>query len=113
MKRFIASILMMLAVGIIMQGSANAEVRVFIANLSGANEVPAVSNAEAGITGTGTFVLDVTRDASNNITAATARFETQLAGFSSSVNIILTHIHEGAAGVNGPVRIDSGLTPAN
>jgi hypothetical protein len=26
--------------------------------------------------------------------------------------IILSHIHEGGAGVNGPIRVDSGISPA-
>jgi hypothetical protein len=116
-RRFFASLLPMLAIAIYFAAltpqSAKAEVRVFVANLSAANEVPPVSNAESGVTGTATITLDVTRDASNNITAATARFDVQLAGFPSSTVVILSHIHEGAAGVNGPVRVDSGITPGS
>lgn len=116
-RRFFASLLTMLAMAVCFTALtpqvAKAETRVFIANLAGTNEVPPVSGGEAGITGTAVVTLDVTRDASNNITAATARFDIQLAGFPQSTVIILAHIHEGAAGVNGPVRVDSGLSPAN
>ena len=116
-RRFFASLLTMLAMVVCFTALtpqiAKAETRVFIANLAGTNEVPPVSGGEAGITGTAVVTLDVTRDASNNITAATARFDIQIAGFPQSTVIILAHIHEGAAGVNGPVRVDSGLTPGN
>lgn len=116
-RRFFASFLPTLAIAICFAALtpqlAKAEVRVFVANLSAANEVPPVTGAEAGVTGTATITLNVTRDASNNITAATARFDVQLAGFPSSTVVILSHIHEGAAGVNGPVRVDSGITPGS
>jgi len=45
------------------------------------------------------------------ITAATARFDCVLTGMASNSVVILTHIHEGAVGVSGPVRVDSGVTP--
>jgi len=42
--------------------------------------------------------------------ANTAKFDWSLSGLTT--NVILSHIHEGAAGVNGPVRVDSLLSPA-
>ncbi|GEM_PF-698765 len=115
-RRYFPSLLTMLAMvigfAVLTPQLAKAEIRVFVANLSSANEVPPVSNVEAGTTGTAVVTLDVTRDASNNITAATARFDIQIAGFQQTTAIILAHIHEGVAGVNGSVRVDSGLTPA-
>jgi hypothetical protein len=91
---------------------AQAETIVFTAQLLAANEAPpvAVHPSEAGAAGSALVTLDVTRTG-GTITAATARFEVSLTGLASNTAIILAHIHEGAAGVNGPVRVDSGLTP--
>jgi hypothetical protein len=50
----------------------------FTADLRPANEVPAISNAEASGSGTATVTLDVTKDAAGNITAGTATFVVNL-----------------------------------
>jgi hypothetical protein len=86
---------------------------VFTAQLLPANEVaPVVVNAaELGVTGGATVTLD-TVSSGGAITSATARFDVSLAGFPSNGTVILAHIHEAAANANGPVRVDSGITPA-
>jgi hypothetical protein len=85
---------------------------VFSAALSGANEVPPISNAEAGGTGNATITFDVTRDSAGNITAATTTFVVNIAGLPANTPINLSHIHESPAGVNGPVVVNTGLTAA-
>jgi hypothetical protein len=85
---------------------------VFTANLSSANEVPAISNAEAGATGTATVTLTPTRDSANAITGGTFRFQFTVRGLTSTSDIRLAHIHTGAAGVNGGVVVDSLLSAA-
>ncbi|MEW6207916.1 MAG: CHRD domain-containing protein [Acidobacteriota bacterium] len=116
MKRFIAPVLLtfMAAIAMIVTRSAQADIVVFTAVLLPANEVPPVTvNAtETGTTGSATVTLDVTRSGST-ITAATARFDVSLTGMASNTVIILAHIHEGSASVNGPVRVDSGISPAS
>jgi len=85
---------------------------VFTVALSAANEVPPISNAEAGATGTGTITFHVIRDASGAITATTVDFAVTMASFPSGSTARLSHIHSGGAGVTGPVVIDTGLSPS-
>ena len=80
--------------------------------LSSANEVPPISNAEAGATGTATITFHVTRDTAGTITASTVDFAVTLANFPAGSAARLSHIHTGAAGVTGSVLVDTGLTPA-
>jgi hypothetical protein len=82
----------------------------FRATLLPANEVPPVTNAEAGGNGTATMTFNVTRDASNNITAARADFTVNLTGFPANTTMTGAHIHPGATGANGPVAVSLGLT---
>ena len=49
--------------------------------LSPANEVPAITNADASGSGTATIALTVTKDGSGNITSATANFQIGVPGF--------------------------------
>jgi CHRD domain len=77
--------------------------------LTTSNEVPAISNAESTGSGSVTIKLNVTRDAANTITAATVDFTVTLTGFPATTAITVAHIHEAAAGVNGPVRVNTGL----
>ncbi len=108
MKRFIAPIMLMaltvFSVVAFMTQPARADIVVFTAQLLASNEVPPVSNADANAFGNVTVTLDTT--------ANTARFDVSVNQVASPV-LILSHIHEGVAGVNGPIRVDSGLSPAN
>ena len=87
----------------------SANVPTFTMTLTTANEVPPVTGAEAGGSGNVTIKLNITRDAANAITAATVDFATTLTGFPASTTITAAHIHEAAAGVNGPVRVNTGV----
>jgi len=89
---------------------SNPNVVTFKANLSAANEVPPITGAEAGATGTATITVNLTRDANQNITGGTTSWTFSLAGFPANSSIILNHIHEAAPGINGGVVINSGLT---
>ena len=90
-------------------GPAPPLIPTFTFGLSTANEVPAITNAEAGATGNVTIRLNLTRDAAGVLTAATVDFTCTLAGFPATTNITAAHIHEAAAGVNAGVRISTGL----
>ena len=104
MKKSIASIAVMaltvLAVASMMMRSARADIVTFRAQLLASNEVPPVSNADLNAFGNVVVVVDTATNvyffewSVNNVAAST---------------IILSHIHEAPAGVNGPVRVDSGL----
>ncbi len=92
-------------------GPSNAPLT-FTAQLSPANEVPPIANAENTGVGAAQIRFDVTRDASNAVTAATATFYFQAASLPAGTTIIAAHIHPGPAGVNGPVIVNTGLTAA-
>jgi hypothetical protein len=81
----------------------------FVMALTPGNEVPAVTGVEATGSGNVTIRLNITRDNANTITAATVDFTTTLTGFPASTTITAAHIHEAAAGVNGPVRVNTGV----
>ena len=85
---------------------------VFRATLSAANEVPAVSNAEAGANGTATVTLTPTRDSAGAITGGTFQFQFTVQGLTSASNITLAHIHQAPAGQNGGVVVNSQLSAA-
>ncbi|HKP84614.1 MAG TPA: CHRD domain-containing protein [Blastocatellia bacterium] len=108
MKRIIASVILMaltmLSVASVMMQPVRAEIIVFTAQLLAANEVPPVTNADRNAFGSVTVTLDTV--------ANTANFTFSVEGVASPA-IILAHIHEGPPGVIGPVRVDSGLSPAN
>ena len=77
----------------------------FTAALSPANEVPPVTNAESGVSGTANITFVTTKDASGAITSATATAVVTLSGFPAGSTITNAHIHTGAAGVGGGVFI--------
>jgi hypothetical protein len=78
--------------------------------LSPANEVPAITNADASASGTATIALTVTRDASGNITSASADFQIAVAGFPAGTTVTDAHVHSALSGVNGGVSINTTLT---
>ena len=86
---------------------------VFVAQLSPANENPAITNAEAGGRGAAQIAMTVTRDSSGTVTGGFATMTFQLAGFNGDTRVVGAHIHRGAAGVNGPVIVNTGLSGVN
>ncbi|HEY7497984.1 MAG TPA: CHRD domain-containing protein [Vicinamibacterales bacterium] len=87
---------------------------VFTAQLRASNEVPPVTGAEANAQGTVTITFNVPRDASGNPSGdGTWNVQAVLSGFASDSVIRLAHIHNGAAGVNAGIFVNTGLTAAN
>lgn len=84
---------------------------VFTSQLRASNEVPPVSNSEAGASGTATITLNVTRSGST-ITAGTVDFQFSLSSFPAGSSAIAAHIHPGAAGTTGGILINTGLSAA-
>jgi len=82
----------------------------FTADLRASNEVPAITNADQGATGTMTLTVTVTRDSSNNITAvSSSEFVVNMAGFPAGTVLTGAHIHAAPAGQNATVLINTGL----
>ena len=75
---------------------------VFTADLSPANENPAITDAEATGSGTATVTLFTAK-----LIAANAKFEIVLKGFPATTMITISHIHKGDAKTNGSVVVDS------
>jgi hypothetical protein len=118
MKRLSALIigLSILAVGCGSDESPNAPSQgttttsTFTVPLSPANEVPAVRNADASASGTVIIALTVNRDDGGTITSASANFQINVAGFPAGTRVTDAHIHGAAAGSNGGVVVNAGLT---
>jgi hypothetical protein len=81
----------------------------FTVPLSAANEVPAITNADASGRGTVIIALTVTRDAGDNITSATANFTISVTGFPAGTTVTDAHIHGAPAGSNGSILVAAGL----
>jgi len=71
--------------------------KIFTVQLSPANEVPPITNAES--VGKGTAVITIHTDTN------TVDFSISMNSFPANTNVILAHIHPGAAGVNGGALI--------
>src|SRR5204863_5158592 len=71
----------------------------FKADLKAANENPPITDAESTCSGTATVTF----------TSTTAKFDVSITGCPATTAINIGHIHEGAAGVNGGVKISTGL----
>jgi hypothetical protein len=71
----------------------------FKAELKSSNEVPPITGPEATCTGNATVTF----------TTTTAKFDVTISGCPATTAINIGHIHEGAAGVAGGVKINTGL----
>lgn len=83
----------------------------FRATLSAANEVPPVSNAEAGASGTMDITIVATRDSAGAIIAAAVNFNGSVTGFPAGSAVTIAHIHPGVAGATGGIIVNTGLVP--
>ena len=94
-------------------GPSNSGPIVFTAELRASNEVPAISNAESSAQGTATITFSVPRDAQGNVTGdGTWTIQAVVSGFTDSSVVRAAHIHNGAAGVNAGIFVDTRVTPA-
>jgi hypothetical protein len=101
MKR-LAIAVSILAVGAAGCGSSTTSpdpttMKIFTVQLSPANENPPITDGESA--GKGTAVITIHTDTN------TVDFAISMSGFPANTNVILAHIHPGAAGVNGGALI--------
>jgi uncharacterized protein (TIGR03437 family) len=89
--------------------SQSAETLYYLGDMRGANENPAVPTTSYG---SAVLVAHIVKDAAGKVVSGTVDFNVT-GQFSEAYTVTGLHIHSGAAGVNGPVTVDSGLSAAN
>ena len=113
MKRFVM-LALVLVLGVSCDDSptspSDPNVAKFTAILLPTNEVPPITNADAGASGTMQLTMTVTRDSANNITGATYDFIVNMTGFPANTTLTGAHIHNAGAGVNAGVVVGLPLT---
>ncbi|MCC6538517.1 MAG: CHRD domain-containing protein [Bryobacterales bacterium] len=98
--------LMLAAAATAQLAAQSAETHVFVADMRGANEVPAVTTASFG---SAALFVHIVKDAQGRVASGSVDFN--ITGqFAEAYTVVGLHIHSGAAGVNGPVTVDSGIT---
>jgi uncharacterized protein (TIGR03437 family) len=97
--------------GGIMRGQLQlAEMTVLMAQMTPANEVPAVTGPNAGASAVGTAILLITRAPNGQMTSGYVLFDIAYRDLTADTIFTAMHIHRGAAGVNGPVVLDSAMS---
>ena len=81
-----------------------------LADMSPANEVPPIAGLDVSASGSATILY--TRDANGVVNDGTVIYDVNYR-FPGAVTITGLHIHPGAAGVNGPARLNTPLSVAN
>jgi hypothetical protein len=90
--------------------SSSQDTIVFNTRMLPDNEVPSI--AAAGNSANATITVHVTRDEKANVNAATVTFDINYT-ITSALTFTGLHIHNGPAGQNGPVVIDTGISGTN
>src|SRR5216683_2821760 len=85
---------------------------VFTTDLSPANVVPPITDAEASGSGTATVTIFTAKDTTGKIIGSNAKLEVTLKGFPATTVIVGLLAHSGAVGVNGAGVINTGITAA-
>jgi hypothetical protein len=78
--------------------------------LSADNQVPAITNADAGSSGMAIIALTAKKNGSGDVTSATANFQFSVSGLPAGTTVTDAHIHNGNAGANAGVFVAIGLT---
>ncbi len=81
----------------------------FTMALLSSNEPSLPTPSEAPCAGNVTIRFNLTRDAAQVITAATADFQATISACPAGTTINIAHIHRGVAGVNGGIVVNTGL----
>jgi CHRD domain-containing protein len=81
----------------------------FTASISPANEIPPITNAESVVQGNASITLVTTKDAANNVTAASATFVVNITGIPAGSTVNIAHIHECVNSCNGSIVVNTSL----
>lgn len=93
--------------GVIRAQMAKAEMRVFLGLMSPANENPPIANSNASAVTTMIALRGI--DQNGNFTTGAVIFDSNYTGFPDGTMFTGFHIHDGPAGVNGPVVLNTGI----
>lgn len=94
--------------------TSNSSTVTFKATLTPTQENPPIANAESAGSGTATIDLVVAKDNNGNIVGAVVNFSSiTMAGFPASTVVNIAHIHTGALGTNGPILVNTTITPGD
>ena len=85
----------------------------FTAQISPANEIPAIANAESVVSGNASITFATTRDAAGNITSAQATFVVNITNLPTGSTVNIAHIHECANSCNGSIVVNTTLAPGD
>src|SRR5262249_5928285 len=85
----------------------------FTAQISPANEIPAITNAESAVAGNASITFVTTKDAAGNVTAATVTFVVNITGLPAGSTVNIAHIHECASSCNGSIVISTQINPGD
>jgi uncharacterized protein (TIGR03437 family) len=94
--------------GIIRGQLQRAQMVVLMGLMSPLNEDPPITSTNAS--GVASIIALATRDSAGTLTSGQVVFDVNYTGFSDDTRFTGMHIHEGPAGVNGPVRINTGIS---
>jgi hypothetical protein len=81
----------------------------FTAQISPANEIPPVTNAESVVSGNASITMVTTKDAGGNITAASATFVVNITNLPTGSTVNIAHIHECASTCSGSIVVNTTL----
>jgi len=87
------------------------ETRANTVTMNAAQEFPPVTGLNA--TATAAIIVNPTRNATGQVNGGSVTFNVAYEGFPAPTTFTGLHIHEGAAGANGGVRFDTGITATN
>lgn len=93
--------------GVIRAQMARADMRVLLGLMSPANENPPIPNSNASAVST--MIALRGSDQNGNFTTGAVIFDANYSGFPAGTVFTGFHIHDGPAGVNGPVIINTGI----
>jgi uncharacterized protein (TIGR03437 family) len=92
--------------GVIRGQLQRADMIVLMGLMSPANEVPPTDSAASGIA---SVIVLATRDSNGTLTSGLVTFDVNYTGFADPTTFTGFHIHQGPAGANGPVTINTGI----
>ena len=87
--------------------SGSTEVTSFRAQIAAPNEVPAITGSDGSAAGTVDIKIIVAKDDAGTPKSASVDFVGNFSGFAPGTALTAAHIHDGVAGVNGAILVNT------